>query len=178
MIKRLDKYGFYVKQSYFMRIFVLNLIFLVCGLLFSGASSFASEAICKVVKVSDGDTVTCLDAENRQTKIRLYGIDAPEKKQDFGQKSRQTLASMVAGKIVEVEEAGRDRYGRTIGLIKSDGQNVNEEMIKRGYAWVYSQYCKKAFCEDWKQAEENARNNRLGIWQERAIPPWEWRKKR
>lgn len=160
-----------------MRIFVLILIFVACAFLFCGESFAAPEAECRVVKVADGDTITCLDDANRQVKIRLYGIDAPEKKQAFGQRSRQELAKMVAGKVIKYEQMGKDRYGRTVGLIRQGSKNVNAEMVRAGYAWVYPQYCKKAFCDDWKQAEENARNNRLGLWKDRKpTPPWEFRR--
>ncbi len=97
---------------------------------------------CKVVKVSDGDTVHVLDQSKTKHKIRLGGIDAPEKKQVFGKKSTKNLASLVAGKNVDVEYSKRDRYGRIIGKLIKDGQDINLKQIKQGYAWPYKYYQK------------------------------------
>jgi|LGVF01.1.fsa_nt_gb endonuclease YncB( thermonuclease family) len=90
----------------------------------------------KVVGISDGDTITVLH-NNRGEKVRLYGIDTPEKRQDFGNKAKQFTSNMVFGKHVEVESVTKDRYGRTVGLIYINGQCLNEELIRTGFAWVY-----------------------------------------
>ena len=92
----------------------------------------------KVIKISDGDTITVLSGKE-QTKVRLYGIDAPEKKQDYGQRSKQFLASLIAGQVVEVDPRGKDRYKRTIGTIYLDGKDINAQMVANGYAWGVSQ---------------------------------------
>jgi len=89
---------------------------------------------CKVVKVTDGDTVHVLDQSKTKHKIRLGGIDAPEKKQAFGQRSKQNLSGLIAGMNVEVEYDKRDRYGRIIGKLINRGQDVNLLQIKQGYA--------------------------------------------
>lgn len=101
------------------------------------ASLFAFPA--KVVKISDGDTITVLSGKE-QTKVRLYGIDAPEKKQDYGQKSKQFLAILIAGQVIEVEPKGKDRYKRTLGIIYYKGQDINAQMVLNGYAWAYVKY--------------------------------------
>lgn len=88
-----------------------------------------------VVGVADGDTITVLDDERQQHKIRLAGIDAPEKKQSFGQKSKASLSSMVFGKSVTVEWTKRDRYRRIIGLVLVDGVDSNLKQVKAGMAW-------------------------------------------
>ena len=109
-----------------------------------------------------------------QTKVRLYGIDAPEKKQDYGQKSRKFLASLIAGQVVEVEPKGKDRYKRTLGIIYYKGQDINAQMVKNGYAWAYVKYSKI-----YVDQEKTARKNKLGLWQSSdPTPPWEWRKGR
>ena len=95
---------------------------------------------CKVVKVSDGDTVHVLDQSKVKHKIRLGGIDAPEKKQLFGDKSTKNLSRLIAGKNVEVEYNKRDRYGRIVGKLIKDGQDINLLQIKHGYAWHYKFY--------------------------------------
>lgn len=129
----------------------------------------------KVVGISDGDTIKIL--RNRvQVKIRLYGIDTPDKAQVFGNKAKRFTASLVAGKAVNVESVTKDRYGRTVAIVWVPGKNVNEEIVRAGYAWVYQKYCKKSFCNDWYGLESTARSNHWGLWaDENATPPWEWR---
>jgi len=129
----------------------------------------------KVVSVTDGDTIKVMH-DGKEEKIRLYGIDCPEKGQDFGQKVTDLTSTLVAGRNIEVQQKDRDRYGRTVGLVSVDGQSLNELIIKNGYAWVYRQYCKESFCSTWIQAEEAARQQKKGIWSSPVvIPPWEWR---
>lgn len=129
----------------------------------------------KVVSVTDGDTINVL-RDGQQVKVRLYGIDCPEKGQDYGQKARDLAAALVAGRNVEVDQKDTDRYGRTVGLVKVDGQGLNELIIQNGYAWVYRQYCKEKFCADWIKSEAVARQQKKGMWASSVvIPPWEWR---
>ena len=91
----------------------------------------------KVIKISDGDTITVLSGKE-QTKVRLYGIDAPEKKQDYGQKSRQFLASLIAGQVVEVEPKGKDRYKRTLGIVQQRARYKRSN----GTKWLCLGLCK------------------------------------
>ena len=133
-------------------------------------SLFAFPA--KVIKISDGDTITVLNGKE-QTKVRLYGIDAPEKKQDYGQRSRQFLASLIAGQVVEVEPNGKDRYKRTLGIIHHKGQDINAQMVLNGYAWVYVKYSRI-----YVDQEKTAREKKLGLWQSSdPTPPWQLRKR-
>nr|DAX43407.1 MAG TPA: nuclease-like protein [Caudoviricetes sp.] len=126
----------------------------------------------KVIKISDGDTITVLSGKE-QTKVRLYGIDAPEKKQDYGQKSRQFLASLIAGQVVEIEPKGKDGYKRSLGIIQYKGQDINAQMVLNGYAWAYVKYSKI-----YVDHEKLAREKKLGFWQSsNPTPPWEWRKR-
>lgn len=130
----------------------------------------------KVIGVSDGDTITVLQ-DRTQHKIRLYGVDCPEKSQDFGRRAKQFTSNMVFGKTVQVIPEDTDRYGRTVGTVLIGGEILNEELIKAGYAWVYPQYCKKPVCEKWKRYEEAASIKGAGLWsQPHPIPPWEFRK--
>lgn len=102
------------------------------------------DIIGKVVGIADGDTITVL--ENRtQYKIRLFGVDCPEKSQDFGNRAKQFTSDLVFGKMVQVISEDIDRYGRTVGMLMIDGKCLNEEIVKAGYAWVYNQYCKKPY---------------------------------
>jgi endonuclease YncB( thermonuclease family) len=128
----------------------------------------------KVVAVYDGDTVTCLDENNQQQKIRLAEIDAPEAKQDFGQASRQSLASMVFGRTIQVVDSGRDRYGRWIGRLYVDGIDVNRQQIATGMAWHYADYSKD---KSLATVQAQAQAQRIGLWsQPNPIPPWDYRK--
>lgn len=128
-----------------------------------------------VVRVSDGDTITVMH-DGKGEKIRLYGIDTPEKRQAFGNKAKQFTSKMVYGKTVEVQSKNTDRYGRTVALIYVNGQSLNEALIKNGFAWVYRKYCIETFCEDWLNLEIMARYGKIGLRSEpNPIPPWEFR---
>lgn len=135
----------------------------------------------KVVGVADGDTVTVLDDAKRQHKIRLSGIDAPETKQAFGQRSKESLSGLVFAKTVEVETDKIDRYGRRVGKIWIKGIDANLEQIKRGMAWHYKQYAREQSKEDqreYAEAEEEARETKRGLWKDvEPVAPWELRRR-
>ena len=132
----------------------------------------------KVVSVTDGDTIKVSNVGHEQVKIRLYGIDSPEKGQPYGQAAGKHLASLIAGKMVDIEPVTEDRYGRTVAIVTNAETNVNQEMIRAGYAWVYLKYCDQPFCDYWLVLENEARANKLGLWLElNAAPPWEWRRR-
>lgn len=131
----------------------------------------------KVISVSDGDTVTILGQSNVQTKIRFYGIDCPEKSQPFGDKATSLTSKLVRNQDVEVTAYDIDKYGRTVGVVMINGNNVNEQLIKAGLAWQYQKYCKESFCDKWIQLEVEARKSNLGLWTENSpTPPWDWRR--
>ena len=136
----------------------------------------------KVVGVSDGDTVTVLDAERHQHKVRLAGIDAPEKAQPFGQASKKSLSDQIFGREVAVTWDKRDRYGRIIGKIAVDHQDVCLEQIRRGMAWHYKQYARDQAPDDrrtYAEAEVAARAAGVGLWRDVApVAPWAWRHKK
>ena len=136
----------------------------------------------QAVKVSDGDTLNVQKVENGKfvgeiVKIRMFGIDAPEKTQDYGIESKQALEKLVNGKTLEIEERNRDRYDRTVAVVYADGKNVNEEMVKNGNAWWYQEYDKK---DTKMQAyQENAKKNKLGLFGKRGyVEPWNYRKEK
>ena len=136
---------------------------------------------CKVVKVVDGDTVDVLDQSKKKHRIRVGWIDAPEKKQAFGRNSTANLARLIAGQNVEVEYNKRGRYKRIIGKLVKDGQDINLQQVKDGYAWHYKYYQKDQPSKDrvlYTEAENRARAKKVGLWSSRAIPPWEFRRKR
>jgi endonuclease YncB( thermonuclease family) len=134
----------------------------------------------RVIGVADGDTATVLDGANTQWKIRLMGIDAPEKKQAFGYRSKQSLSGLIFNKDVTVNYSKTDKYGRTIGKIIIDGTDANLRQIKYGMAWHYKKYQNEQNVEDrslYAHAEDEARSRKLGLWSDdEPTPPWDWRK--
>jgi endonuclease YncB( thermonuclease family) len=145
----------------------------------AGADSL--DCPCKVVKVSDGDTVHVLDRSRDRHKIRLGGIDAPEKDQAFGRQSTHNLARYISGKSVLVEYSKRDQYDRIIGKLLLDGRDINLTQVKEGYAWHYKRYQNEQSELDrvlYSSAETEARAKKLGLWSVPAVPPWEYRRAR
>lgn len=134
----------------------------------------------RVVGVADGDTLTVLDKGRRQHKIRLAGIDAPEKRQDFGQRSKQSLSELAYRQDVLVDISKQDRYGRSVGKVLRGGVDVNLEQVRRGLAWHYKEYQKEQSPVDrraYADAENEARGLRRGLWTLSApVPPWEYRR--
>jgi micrococcal nuclease len=126
----------------------------------------------KVVKIADGDTVTVL-VQGRRVKVRLWGIDAPERGQDYSKKSTEALADLVFGKEVRVVTHGHDRYGRTVGDIYIGSTFVNEKMVEDGWAWNYARY---SHSKHFAELEQGAREAKRGLWAGKApIPPWDYR---
>ena len=149
---------------------------IVAALLLMGAAcGLAEELAGRIVRVSDGDTVTVLDAGKTQHKIRLLDIDAPESSQAYGQKSKDLLASLIAGKDVRVVYSEKDQYGRVLGTIFLGDENVNLKMVEAGMAWRYH-YSKNP---RYGAAEQAARAARKGLWADRdPIDPWAFRKQK
>lgn len=143
---------------------IIATLFLACGLLFGFSA--------KVVKVSDGDTITVLTQNKESIKVRLYGIDAPETKQDFGKASKQYLSSLIAGRIVEVKSSGQDRYGRVLGTIYLGSTDINAKMVENGYAWAFVKYSKIYAAQ-----QSKAMKNKAGLWRQKdPQAPWDFRK--
>lgn len=144
------------------------------------ACSVNAETITgQVVGVADGDTITVLDADKVQHKIRLAGIDAPDKKQAFGNRSKESLSDLVFDKTVNVETNKRDRYRREIGKVLVNGRDVNLVQVERGMAWVYRQHQREQSPNDrklYEAAEDAAKAGRWGLWRDTdPVPPWEFR---
>ena len=148
------------------------------------SSSLAQAALLegRVVGVADGDTITILDNTNTQYKIRLAGIDAPEKKQPFGNVSKKSLSDLVYGKQVTIDWNKQDRYGRTVGKVLIDGVDANLEQVKRGFAWFYKKYQNEQPLQDrldYLHAQEAAETSKVGLWVDKEpIAPWDFRKNR
>ena len=150
----------------------------------------ADEIRGRVVSVADGDTVTVLDAGRQQHRIRLGGIDDPEKAQPFGEKSKQNLSRLVFGKDVRVEWEKRDKYKRIVGKVWVQPEScpscpmtldAGHAQITVGLAWWYWKYADEQSPQDrgaYKFSEQEARAKRVGLWSDPdPIPPWEWRRR-
>ena len=128
----------------------------------------------QVIKVADGDTLTLLGDSNKKIRIRLAGIDTPERKQPFGNSAKKILAKLVFQKKILIETQTKDRYGRTVGVIFLDNQNINNELVRQGMAWVYKKYTDN---ETLYELENKAKTKRIGLWaDENPIAPWDWRR--
>lgn len=151
------------------------------GLLFISVVA-AETYVGRVVRVADGDTITVLDQAKVQHKVRLAGIDAPEKRQPFGQVSKRHLASLVADEMVLVEFMKRDRYRREVGKVVVGGRDVNLAQLEAGLAWHYRRYAHEQPYADrleYAAAEAVAREAREGLWVDaQPVPPWEYRHRR
>jgi len=138
-------------------------------------ASNADTLIGRVVGVSDGDTITLL-VERQQVKVRLVEIDAPEKAQAFGNRSKQSLSDLCFGMDAQVQEKGKDRYGRSLGRVNCNGTDANAEQVRRGMAWVYDKYVTDHALY---QLQNEAKAASRGLWYDPdPTPPWEWRKAR
>lgn len=133
----------------------------------------------RVIKVADGDTIVVVDGAKVQHLIRLGSIDAPEHSQPFGRRAGESLAEMVAGRMVRVQVRAADRFGRSVGVVFLGDVDVNRAQIERGMAWWYRSYALEQSSRDragYRRAEQIARARRHGLWSDpRPIPPWTWR---
>ena len=129
----------------------------------------------KVVRIIDGDTFELLTAAQVNERIRLHGIDCPERSQPFSRKAKDHLEALVAGKTVSIIRMDKDRYNRTIAMVYIGTTNVNESMLRAGYAWHFRRYDQNP---RWQELELEARTNRRGLWAEPSpMAPWDWRAK-
>lgn len=127
----------------------------------------------QVVGVADGDTLTVL-ADKTPHKIRLAEIDAPEKKQDFGERAKQSLAALCFGQRAEVSPGKTDRYGRTVARVRCQGMDASLHQVQQGLAWAYTAYLTDPGIA---RAEQLARDSGLGLWLgHEPTPPWLYRK--
>lgn len=152
-----------------MRVLGLIFLFISCNI------AEAPDVNGKVVSIADGDTFTMLTTSNKQVKVRLYGIDCPERAQNFGTVARQELSALVFGQLVRIDKKDKDQYGRTIAVVfNNKGLNVNEEMLRRGLAWHYKEYDQNPA---WADLVYEAQRKKAGLWKQmNPTPPWLWRK--
>ena len=140
--------------------------------------SAAALIVGLVVAIADGDTLTVLNEDFQQVKVRLAEIDlgvAPEKKQAFGTRSRQSLGELCHEKRAEVRVIDIDRYKRIVGRVSCAGVDANAAQVRRGMAWVYDRYAKD---KTLYRLQDEARSSGRGLWVDRSpVPPWEWRQR-
>lgn len=134
-----------------------------------------AQLIGRVVGVADGDTFTMLTEELKQIKIRLHGIDCPEKKQAFGQVAKSFTSKLIFDQVVKVQITDIDRYGRTVGIVfLQDSTILNEKLLSAGMAWHFKRYDNR---EEWDTLEMTARIAKIGLWADKyPIAPWDYRK--
>lgn len=150
-----------------MRFLLILLQIIYCAVSYSQCGTVAN--------VHDGDTFTLLLSNTRKLKVRLAFIDAPEAGQEFGDKSKAFAKQLVQDKRVCIKEQYKDPYGRSVALVTlTDGRILNEEMIKKGFAWHYTKYSDDLHLQS---LEKTARKEHLGLWSEqKPVAPWQWRK--
>ncbi len=152
---------------------IIFLSLLLCAGALGGYFSSLTTADGEVVGILDGDTIEVMQGGSA-VRVRLDGIDCPEKKQAFGRRARQFTSRMAFGKQVQIIEKGKDRYGRTLAeVILPDGKSLNQELVREGYAWWYWKYSDD---EELRSLQAQAREAKRGLWSDpRAIPPWTFR---
>lgn len=155
-----------------------KLLLHVCLLLCAPAVACAWPG--RIVAVTDGDTITVAPADGAPlVKIRLHGIDAPERAQHGGESARNFVSSTGLHKEVEVAPHGApDRYKRTVAVVYlPSGESLQELLLKNGWAWIWPRYCNN--CAGWETMQRHAEQTGRGVWKEKdPVPPWEWRRNR
>ena len=142
---------------------------------FQPSPVYDKEQTGKVIKIVDGDTFDLLTVEKSTLRIRMNGIDCPERKQAFYQSAKNALAGYIFNKEVKLVTTGRDRNKRIIATVYYDGTNINLAMIQNGYAWHYKKYSTDSV---YAKAEQQARIAKKGLWRmDHPIAPWDFRKK-
>lgn len=178
----------HIKKGFLTISIIVTSLLLFTSLLSAKSPIRTVEGIVK--HVSDGDTLKIETPEGTRVTVRLYGIDAPETEkinrrtgqvskpgQPFGEEAYKALRSKVLDKKIRLDVIDIDKYKRTVGIIYLDSRNINLEMIKEGWAWAYKEYLGRPYASEFIDAEREARDKKLGLWQQRnPQPPWEFRK--
>ena len=157
-----------------------RLIGLVIALACLFTPAYAERLAGRVIGIHDGDTLTLLDANRREQRVRLAGIDAPEARQRYGQAARRALAAEAFGKEAGASCPKTDKYGRKVCVVTVDGRDVGLALLEAGAAWHFKAFAREQSTWDrlrYARAEEDARRRRAGLWEDpEALPPWEWRR--
>jgi micrococcal nuclease len=144
---------------------------------FLSICSFAQSkdtAAAKAIRIIDGDTFEALIAGSVTERIRLHGIDCPERNQPYSNAAKDKLAELIFSKQIKFIRMDVDRYGRTVSMVFVDRMNVNESLLRAGLAWHFKRYDQNP---TWDALERAAARKRSGLWADaQPVPPWNWRK--
>ncbi|NTS41713.1 thermonuclease family protein [Flavisolibacter sp. BT320] len=163
-------------KGFFGKIFLLCFLIACTNIERREGESTLGKTDGKVVAISDGDTFRLLTPDKKTERVRLYGVDAPENGQDFSTQARQALSELVFSQEVRIEEKDRDRYGRIVAIVYSNGVNVNEELLRRGMVWHYKEFDRSPA---WTALEQKARQTKTGLWRQPSpTPPWQFRREK
>ena len=142
----------------------------------TGEDLSTGAATLTAARVFDGDSLVVRGPAGKETELRLFGIDAPERGQAYSNKAKQALQRLLGRQRLRMETVETDRYGRVVAVLyrEGDAESVNAQMVGQGFAWVYRRYNQDA---DMLALEEQARRSNLGLWADRStpVPPWKWR---
>lgn len=131
-----------------------------------------------VERVIDGDSLMTRPG-GEKLEIRLWGIDAPEYDQPGADQAARALERLIGRKKIALSVVDHDKYGRTVALVRAKNTLINEEMVRSGNSWVHPYYCRAPICDKWLEYERQARQARLGLWNEEPIvAPWRWKSAR
>ena len=166
-----------IQCKYMKTLMPFSLVVLLITILASASQTYATDFTGPVVRVLDGDTLEVLHNQLPE-RIRLSGIDCPEKGQAYGKKAKQAASALAFGKDVTIQTHGHDKYKRTIGdVILPDGMSLNQELVKQGWCWWYRKYAPGDTVLE--GLENEAREAKKGLWADpQPVPPWEWRKRK
>lgn len=153
-----------------MRVVVWFIALSLCAPLFASDTPRLPGTVKRVI---DGDTLEVL-LTSGPIRVRLYGVDAPERNQPGGTEATRALTTLVDGKRVQIEPQNQDRYNRMVGVVYLGNRDINGAMIERGHAWAYRRYLRRSETQYCK-LEQSARSRQLGVWAGQAVAPWRWR---
>lgn len=157
---------------------MIRFLFYIAIIIFHSTAMATPDYKAKVIGITDGDTIKVLRTGNEHAKVRLAGIDCPERKQPWGIKAKQAASDLVAGKTVTIEKLTTDRYGRTIGRVFVDGVNVNRALVEGGHCWAYTRYVKDKVLFTLQDEAQAAQRGLWALTEGERVPPWEWRRKK
>lgn len=155
---------------------MIKFLFYIAIIIFHSTAMATPDYKAKVIGITDGDTIKVLRTGNEHVKVRLAGIDCPERKQPWGTKAKQAASDLVAGQTVTIKVTDIDRYGRTVGRVFVDGMNVNRALVEGGHCWAYTRYVKDKVLFT---LQDEARKSQRGLWalpETERVQPWEWRR--